>query len=122
MNRVSPTWCTVTFAVWDSVVISSSSVRGALDPGAGDSAGSAGGSASGATTGPATSRTAAVVTPANGSTPIARSPPAAAIRPRSPASRPEVSSERSCRASTSPPPPLVTWSIRSGLASASSLR
>jgi hypothetical protein len=124
MKRASPTWCTVTLAVWESVVIRSSSERGAEDlaaaPAGVDGSGSA--SATGETTGPATSRTAAVVTAPNGSTPMARRPPPAAIRPRSPASRPEVSIERSCMASTRPPPPLVTWSIRSGLASASSVR
>ena len=120
MKRRSPTRWMVTFAVWERFVISSSSERG-VDGEPGITAASAT-SGWGPTTGPATSRTAAVVTPANGSTPIARSPPAAAIRPRSPASRPEVSSERSCMASTRPPPPLVTCSIRSGFASASSLR
>ena len=56
------------------------------------------------------------------STPIARSPPRAARRPVSPARTPAVSSDRICSPSSSPPPPLVTWSISSGLFSASSLR
>ncbi len=47
---------------------------------------------------------------------------AAATRCVSPASTPTVSIERICSPSSRPPPPLLTWSISSGLFSASSLR